>query len=114
MQHKGQWQPHKPTKQVNAALQQANSIYDLPTIKQAIKWIHAACGYPVKSTWLKAVKAGNFHGWLLLKEKNINKYFPEADETTKGHLNQTRKNARSTKATPLETAAAAAALRGKK
>jgi hypothetical protein len=114
MQHKGQWQPRKPTKRVNAALQQANSVYDLPTIEQAIKWMHAVCGYPVKSTWLKAVKAGNFHGWPLLTEKNINKYYPETDKTIKGHLNQTRKNARSTKAKPLETAAAAAALRGKK
>ena len=37
MQHKGQWQPRKPTKRINAALQQANSVYDLPTIEQAIK-----------------------------------------------------------------------------
>jgi hypothetical protein len=62
--------------------------------------MHAVCGYPVKSTWLKAVKAGNYIGWPLLTERNVNKYYPETTETPKGHMNQTRKNVRSTKAKP--------------
>ena len=41
-------------------LQQSNSVYDLPSTEEAIKLMHAVCGYPVKSTWLKAVKAGNY------------------------------------------------------
>jgi hypothetical protein len=62
--------------------------------------MHAVCGYPVKSTWLKAVKAGNYIGWPLLTGRNVNKYYPETTETPKGHMNQTRKNVRSTKAKP--------------
>jgi len=62
MQQKGQWQPRQPNKCITKALQQANSVYDLPSTEQAIKWMHAVCGYPVKSTWIKAVKAGNFTG----------------------------------------------------
>eukprot|EP00956_Cyclotella_meneghiniana_P040900 scaffold208759_cov72-Cyclotella_meneghiniana.AAC.1 len=100
MQQKGQWQPRPPKKRINAALQQANSVYDLPSTEQAIKWMHAVCGYPVKSTWMKAIKAGNFTGWPLLTEKNVQKYYPETDETDKGHMNQTRKNVRSTKPKP--------------
>jgi hypothetical protein len=67
--------------------------------------MHAVCGYPVKSTWLKAIKAGNYVGWPMLNERNIQKYYPETIETAKGHLNQTRKNVRSTKTktAPLET-----------
>ncbi len=67
--------------------------------------MHAICGYPVKSTWLKAIKASNYVGWLMLNERNVQKYYPETIETAKGHLNQTRKNVRSTKAktAPLET-----------
>jgi hypothetical protein len=67
--------------------------------------MHAVCGYPVKSTWLKAIKAGNYVGWPMLNECNIQKYYPRTIETAKGHLNQTRKNVRSTKVkvTPLET-----------
>ena len=67
--------------------------------------MHAVCGYPVKSTWLKAVKAGNYVGWPLLSEKNVRKYYPETTETPKGHMNQTRKNVRSIKSkiTPSAT-----------
>jgi hypothetical protein len=46
-QHRGQWQPQKPSKKVKQALRQANSVYDLPSIEQAVKWMHAVCGYPV-------------------------------------------------------------------
>eukprot|EP00804_Cyclotella_cryptica_P002928 CCRYP_013287-RA/>CCRYP_013287-RA protein AED:0.38 eAED:0.38 QI:0/0/0/1/1/1/2/0/632 len=59
--------------------------------------MHSICGYPVQSTWLKAVQAGNVVGWPLPTAKNIQKYYPDSAETTKGHLNQTRKNVRSTK-----------------
>jgi hypothetical protein len=67
--------------------------------------MHAVCGYPVKSAWLKAIKAGNYVGWPMLNECNIQKYYPKTIETAKGHLNQTRKNVRSTtaKTAPLET-----------
>ncbi|KAL7508361.1 hypothetical protein ACHAXN_006033 [Cyclotella atomus] len=92
VQQCGRWQPRPPKKQVNQKLQQANSVYDLPSTEQAIKWIHAMCGYPVRFTWIKAVKAGNFIRWPLLTEKNIAKYYTETDETPKGHMNQTRKN----------------------
>eukprot|EP00804_Cyclotella_cryptica_P011509 CCRYP_017066-RA/>CCRYP_017066-RA protein AED:0.38 eAED:0.38 QI:0/0/0/1/0/0.5/2/0/348 len=63
--------------------------------------MHATCGYPVKSTWLKAVQAGNFIRWPLLTVRNIQKYFPKTVETPKGHLNQSRKNIRSTKQKPI-------------
>ena len=75
--------------------------------------MHTVCGYPVKTTRSKAAKAGNFVGWPLLTEKNINKYYLETNETPKGHMNQQQKNVRSTK-TPFEVCNAAAALQGKK
>ena len=103
VQTHGQWQPRHPSKRAQAALHNANSVYDLPSTKQAIKWLHAVCGYPVKSTWIKAIKAGNFHGWPLLTATNVLKYYTETIETPMGHLNQTRKNVRSTKPKhPLE------------
>jgi hypothetical protein len=66
IQQCGQWQPRWPSKKARRALEQANSVYDLPSTEQAVKWMHAVCGYPVKSTWLKAIKAGNFVGWPIL------------------------------------------------
>jgi hypothetical protein len=67
--------------------------------------MHIVCGYPVKSTWLKAIKAGNYVGWPMLTECSVQKYYPEATKTAKGHLNQTRKKVCSTKEkpAPLET-----------
>ena len=62
VQERGHWVPRHPTKSTGDALHQANSVYDLPSTKQAIRWMHAVCGFPVKSTWLKAVKAGNYIG----------------------------------------------------
>jgi hypothetical protein len=55
VQQRGQWQPQHPSKKAQQALRQANSIYNLPSTEQAIKWMHTVCGYPVKSTWTKAI-----------------------------------------------------------
>jgi hypothetical protein len=67
--------------------------------------MHTVCGYPVKLTWLKAIKVENYVSRSMLTECNVQKYYPNTIKTAKGHLNQTRKNERSTKvkATPLET-----------
>jgi hypothetical protein len=72
-------------------------------MEQAVKWMHAICGYPVKSTWLMAIKAGNFVRWPILTKRNFNKYYLDTNEMPKGHMNQTRKNVRLTKQAPLES-----------
>ena len=92
IQQRGQWQPQQPSKKARRALEQANSVYNLPSTEQAVKWMHAVCGYPVKSTWLNAIKAGNFVEWPILTKCNVNKYYPNTDKTPKGHMNQTCKN----------------------
>jgi len=50
VQNRGNWQPKQPTNHSKKYLQQANSVYDLPSTEEAIKWMHVVCGYPVKST----------------------------------------------------------------
>ena len=66
--------------------------------------MHAVCGYPVKSTWVKSINAGNYKGWPMLTERNVARYYQESNDTPKVHLNQSRKNVRSNKPkrTPLE------------
>ena len=115
MQILGQWKPRWPTKKSNKYLQEANIVYDIPTTEDATKRMHAVFGYTVKSTWIKAIKAGNLTGWPMLNERNVAKYYPETKETPKGHMNQTKKNVRSTKqkATPLEKSDTTT-LKGKK
>ena len=38
----------------------AFSTYDLPSVEALIRYFHATAGFPVRDTWLKAIKAGNF------------------------------------------------------
>ena len=65
--------------------------------------MHTDCGYPVKSTWLKAVPARNYVGWPLLSIENVYKHYSKTEEKPKGYLNQSGQNVWSTKpkATPF-------------
>ena len=73
------------------------NVYELPSTEKTIRYLHAAAGFPTKSTWLKAIRAGNYNSWPGLSCKAVNKYFPESDETQKGHMKQSRQGVRSTK-----------------
>ena len=59
--------------------------------------MHAAAGFPVKSTWLKAIKKGKFDTWPGLTYSNAAKYCPHAVETIKVHTVQSSQGVRSTK-----------------
>ena len=75
----------------------AFSAYDLPSVEALVQYFHAAAGYPVKDTWLKAIKAGNYKSWPGLTHQNASKYCPVPLATLKGHMVQTHQNVRSTK-----------------
>jgi hypothetical protein len=77
--------------------EEANNFYDLPSTKETIRYFYASAGHPVKDTWTKTIKAGNFTTWPGLSVKAVHKYFPESDETKKGHVNKQRQNVRSIK-----------------
>ncbi len=77
--------------------EEANNVYNLPSTKQSIRYLHAAAGFPVKSEWIKAIKAGNYVTWPELTTEAVSKHFPESDETHKEHMKQQRQNVRSTK-----------------
>ena len=63
-----------------------NAIFDLPSARQNFLWYHAAAGFPVKESFIKAVRNGNYATWPKLTITLINKYMPDSDETAKGHL----------------------------
>ena len=48
---------YKTTNQKSPA---AHIAYDLPSIEALVRYMHAAAGFPVKPTWLKETKKGNF------------------------------------------------------
>lgn len=66
-------------------------------IADQMEFLHAALFSPVVSTLTKAIKNGHLATWPGLTVENIRKYLPKSLATAKGHLDQTRKNTRSTK-----------------
>jgi hypothetical protein len=65
--------------------------------KDLINYLNAACFSPVKSTWITAIKNGNFTSWPELTEHTVEKHFSKSTSTAKGHLNQQRQNVRNKK-----------------
>ena len=41
----------------------AFSAYNLPSVEALIRYFHAASGFLVQYTWMRAIKAGNFDSW---------------------------------------------------
>jgi hypothetical protein len=41
----------------------ANSVYHTPNLVEHIQFLHAACGYPVPSTWTQAINQGHSATW---------------------------------------------------
>jgi hypothetical protein len=82
---------------MHTKIAQCNHAHDKNNQKDLINYLHAACFIPVKTTWIKAIKNGNFLSWPGLNEHSAEKYLSKSTSTVKGHLNQQRENARTTK-----------------
>ncbi len=65
-----------------------------------VGFYHAYLGFPVKQTWLDAIKANNFDTFDGLTYSNASRHCPDADETIMGHLAQQYQNVWSTKPKP--------------
>ena len=78
----------------------ALNAHDLPSVGSLVRYLHAATGFPVKSTWLAEIKAGNYDSWPSLTYSNAYKYCPVSVQSLQGHLTQYRQGARSTKPKP--------------
>jgi hypothetical protein len=70
---------------------------DLPSIGALVGFYHACLGFPVKQTWLDAIKASNCNTFEGLTYSNLARYCPDANERIMGHLAQQSQNVRSTK-----------------
>ncbi len=78
---------------------EVNNVYSLLSIPHTISYLHAAAGFPVKETWLDAIKAGNYVTWPGLTTTAVRKHFLDSDETQQGHMKQQRQGVCSTKLT---------------
>ena len=75
----------------------AMGVYELPSTKEVVRFLHAALGNPTQATLLTAAQHGNLVTFPGMTPQNILRHFPESDETQKGHMKQTKQGVRSTK-----------------
>ena len=91
---------HMVSKLFSPQRQKANIIIRKDKTKMELaQWLHASCGSPNESTFIKAIQKGNFLTWPGLTPQLIRKQLPTSEATSKGHLNQERKSIQSTKST---------------
>ena len=50
-------------KTTNNILHFMNNVFKISSLQSTVKSLHAACFYPAKTTWFKAIKAGFFTTW---------------------------------------------------
>ena len=71
-----------------------NNGYKLPIIGIAVPYLCSAAGFPTRTTWLKEIHKGNYILWPLINVNNMNKNFPESEETQKGHMRNQKQGVR--------------------
>jgi hypothetical protein len=81
------------TQSANASITNSSSMAD------HIQFLHAAAFSPVTSTWIDAINNGHYTTWPGLTADAVRQHLPKSLATAKGHLDQARKNQRSTKST---------------
>ena len=86
--------------QVPPDIHRRNIAERVPSVGALVPYLHTAAGFPVKSTWLAAIKAGNSSTWTGLTYTNASRYCPSSEETVKCHLIQAKQGVRSTKIGP--------------
>jgi hypothetical protein len=74
-----------------------NNVYELPSIKQSVQYLHALASHPPEVSWLKAIDKGNYNSWPTINTKNTQKYCPESEETKLGHMRGQCQGVRSTR-----------------
>jgi hypothetical protein len=77
--------------------EEVQNVYSLPSMPQSIRYYHAAAGFPVEATRIKAIKARNLITWPGMTNTAVKKHFPEFDETVKGLMKKQHQGVWSTK-----------------
>jgi hypothetical protein len=76
------------------------TIYECQNTKQLINFYYATMGYPVISTWCKAIDKGYCKGWTDLTSERVRQFIKPSQASEQGHMDQKRANVRSTKSSP--------------
>jgi len=74
------------------------TAYEPKGMAKHIAFLHAAAGYPTKTTWIKAIDNNNYLGWPGLTAQRVRRFLTVPEETVYGHLHMIRQGIRPTKA----------------
>ena len=80
-----------------STVESIHNVYELPSIEQTIRYIHAEAVFPTKYTWIKSICNGNYLTCPLITVTNVHQHFPESEKTQKGHMQNQRQGLQSTK-----------------
>ena len=75
----------------------ASNAYRLKTQKEIVEFYHAAAGWPVKKTWIAAIKRNAYASWPGLDEKMVYRHLGIREPTVLGHLHARRSGTQTTK-----------------
>ena len=70
-------------------------------IPDLITYLHAAVGYPVKQTLIKAIQQSHYIGWPCLTAKRFHKRLSPKIETALGHMHKIKQGTKSTTVQPV-------------
>ena len=92
--------PFVDEQEINPGLnveESALNVYELPTTKEVVRFLHGALGFLTQATLLASARKGSLITFPGMSPENITKHFPESDETPKGHMCQSCQGVQSTK-----------------
>jgi hypothetical protein len=81
----------------HSATHACNAVQPSGSMNERIAFLHAACFSPTLDTWIQAIDAGHFTTWPELTSARVRRFPPSSMAMVQGHLDQSRKNQRSTK-----------------
>ncbi len=65
---------------------QAQNIYECNNTNELINFYYATMGYPVISTWCKAIDRGYFRGWPGLTSDRVRRFIKPSQACEQGHM----------------------------
>ena len=84
------------TKRTHAHSANAAAGYTPRAIPDLINYYHAAAGFPIKATWLRAIKRGYYIGWPGLTAERVQTHLQPKIETALGHMHKVRQGVKTT------------------
>jgi hypothetical protein len=73
-QDTGLWRLNLDPDDNHATPKMINVIFNLPSSREIFLWYHASAGFPLKETFIDAVRNGNYATWPKLMVMLINRY----------------------------------------